>query len=597
MGQKVNPISLRLEQTNRHFDSCWFNDYNYTNLLNRDLKIQSYINLILKQIKYSSARFFIQNLPNKIKINIFFINPKNLRKSRAKGFQLRESSFNVKRKGGTRKKMEKNRNTQLELARKNCFLKNYKKQTINKAKLLNYLLVNSTNTASVVCFSEKKISYTKNKINLFLRYLLLKNFSLKFAVRFSKPHLDYQQKQDSLNFLNTTSLDWPLAVAGRATGKLQPSSFFQAKQIQYFLFSNLLKFKFLNNNNKLSLTTHFIKKKIYDHKNALQENISKSHLKFSSVSKQKYWENQHEKLEVSTFLPLAKVKKKQTSFYLDTLTQPNKKSLISEYGNAFSVKEKQKINTTKLDLFNLLCCSNHNSNSIFLNLMINNSLKNNYLFSSLVNNESLKKTHNNYNKKFQNFNNLTTSTFVAFQNTKKQGFLVDDLAPKGQGYQPKVDYQEINYSSNQSLEKMCKANEKKVLVLWNSSYKKHLESQLSNFFLSDVVLSFFKLSNEKQSAIFLAEEIVYYLEKRVSFLKIKNQILREINKNSFLKGLRITCSGRVGGRSKKAQRSKVQIIKYGQTSLHVFSSKIDFASKHAHTAFGLLGIKVWICYN
>ena len=93
------------------------------------------------------------------------------------------------------------------------------------------------------------------------------------------------------------------------------------------------------------------------------------------------------------------------------------------------------------------------------------------------------------------------------------------------------------------------------------------------------------------------EEIIYYLEKRVSFVKIKNQILREASKSSFVKGLRITCSGRVGGRSKKAQRSKVQIIKYGQTSLHVFSSKIDFASKPAHTAFGLLGIKVWICYN
>ena len=71
MGQKVNPISLRLQQTNRNFDSCWFNDHNYTHLLNRDIKIQSYINLVLKQLKYPSARFFIQNLPNKIKINVF----------------------------------------------------------------------------------------------------------------------------------------------------------------------------------------------------------------------------------------------------------------------------------------------------------------------------------------------------------------------------------------------------------------------------------------------------------------------------------------------------------------------------------------------
>ena len=55
MGQKVNPISLRLEQTNRHFDSCWFNDYNYTNLLNRDINIQSSQKCIRR---FSIERFF-----------------------------------------------------------------------------------------------------------------------------------------------------------------------------------------------------------------------------------------------------------------------------------------------------------------------------------------------------------------------------------------------------------------------------------------------------------------------------------------------------------------------------------------------------------
>ena len=91
MGQKINPISLRLEQTNRQFDSCWFNDYNYTNLINKDIKIKSYINLVLNQIKYSSARFFIQNLPNKTKVHVFFLNPKTLRKGVSRVFQLKDS--------------------------------------------------------------------------------------------------------------------------------------------------------------------------------------------------------------------------------------------------------------------------------------------------------------------------------------------------------------------------------------------------------------------------------------------------------------------------------------------------------------------------
>ena len=72
MAQKINPISLRLERTNRTIDSSWFNQCNYVNLLMKDLKIQWYINLILKKIKFCSARYSILHLPSKIKVNIFF---------------------------------------------------------------------------------------------------------------------------------------------------------------------------------------------------------------------------------------------------------------------------------------------------------------------------------------------------------------------------------------------------------------------------------------------------------------------------------------------------------------------------------------------
>ena len=66
---------------------------------------------------------------------------------------------------------------------------------------------------------------------------------------------------------------------------------------------------------------------------------------------------------------------------------------------------------------------------------------------------------------------------------------------------------------------------------------------------------------------------------------------------STIRGVRITCSGRVGGKSKKAQRAKIESLKYGQTSLHVFSAPIDFSCKTAHTSFGSVGVKVWICYQ
>ena len=95
----------------------------------------------------------------------------------------------------------------------------------------------------------------------------------------------------------------------------------------------------------------------------------------------------------------------------------------------------------------------------------------------------------------------------------------------------------------------------------------------------------------------MADEIVYFLEKRVPFRRIKAKISQHLSQNPKIRGLRITCSGRVGGKSKKAQRAKTECVKYGQTSLHVFSSQIDFASRTASTVFGSVGVKVWMSYN
>jgi len=36
MGQKVNPVSLRLQYTNRHFDNSWCSLFFYKNLILKD---------------------------------------------------------------------------------------------------------------------------------------------------------------------------------------------------------------------------------------------------------------------------------------------------------------------------------------------------------------------------------------------------------------------------------------------------------------------------------------------------------------------------------------------------------------------------------
>lgn len=129
-------------------------------------------------------------------------------------------------------------------------------------------------------------------------------------------------------------------------------------------------------------------------------------------------------------------------------------------------------------------------------------------------------------------------------------------------------------------------------------YRNHFENYLSSQ-LSNIDVQFYPFVSRQcwQSASFLADEIVYFLERRISFSRLRNRIARQASMQPFIRGIRITCSGRVGGKSKKAQRATQEFIKFGSTGGHVFENRIDFASTSAHTPFGLLGIKVWICYK
>ncbi len=106
-----------------------------------------------------------------------------------------------------------------------------------------------------------------------------------------------------------------------------------------------------------------------------------------------------------------------------------------------------------------------------------------------------------------------------------------------------------------------------------------------------------RIIQDIQNAEFLAREIVYLLQKRAAFRQVQSHILRQVTHSDIIRGIRISCSGRVGGRSKKAQKAKTQSVQWGESGLHVFSSKLDYASKSASTLFGKVGIKVWLCFK
>ena len=122
---------------------------------------------------------------------------------------------------------------------------------------------------------------------------------------------------------------------------------------------------------------------------------------------------------------------------------------------------------------------------------------------------------------------------------------------------------------------------------------KNIEYVLSKKIQSDTIIIPSKMTSRFQSAQFISEHIRQRLQENVSFRQIFKKLSQELKNDTNIQGIRVVCSGRLGG----VEMARVESKKYGQTSLHTFSSKIDYASSEAYTIFGLLGVKVWLCFK
>lgn len=56
-------------------------------------------------------------------------------------------------------------------------------------------------------------------------------------------------------------------------------------------------------------------------------------------------------------------------------------------------------------------------------------------------------------------------------------------------------------------------------------------------------------------------------------------------------GIKVQISGRLNG----AEMARSENYKEGRTPLHTFRANIDYALVEAHTTYGRIGVKVWIC--
>jgi small subunit ribosomal protein S3 len=108
----------------------------------------------------------------------------------------------------------------------------------------------------------------------------------------------------------------------------------------------------------------------------------------------------------------------------------------------------------------------------------------------------------------------------------------------------------------------------------------------------DLSLNILEIRRPELDSTLVAENIALQLEKRIAFRRaMKKSVVTAMRFGA--KGIRINCSGRLGG----AEIARMEWYREGRVPLHTIRADIDYGVAEAHTTFGIIGIKVWLFHG
>jgi small subunit ribosomal protein S3 len=116
-----------------------------------------------------------------------------------------------------------------------------------------------------------------------------------------------------------------------------------------------------------------------------------------------------------------------------------------------------------------------------------------------------------------------------------------------------------------------------------------LRGELASMTASEVHLNIVEVRKPEIDATLVAESIAQQLERRVAFRRAMKRAVQSALRLGAL-GIRINCSGRLGG----AEIARMEWYREGRVPLHTLRANIDYGTALASTAYGIIGLKVWI---
>jgi len=117
--------------------------------------------------------------------------------------------------------------------------------------------------------------------------------------------------------------------------------------------------------------------------------------------------------------------------------------------------------------------------------------------------------------------------------------------------------------------------------------KKELR-QLTN--KQDAQINISEVKRPELNAALVGQNICQQLKKKISYRRVINKAMQATMRMGA-NGIRINVAGRLGG----VEIARSEKYSDGSVPLHTLRANIDYALSEANTAYGIIGVKVWIC--
>lgn len=117
-----------------------------------------------------------------------------------------------------------------------------------------------------------------------------------------------------------------------------------------------------------------------------------------------------------------------------------------------------------------------------------------------------------------------------------------------------------------------------------------LKEEIKKLTGKEVQINIFEIKRPELDAKLVADSICRQIEGRISFRRAMKMAVAS-SMRMGAEGIKIQVAGRLNG----AEMARTEMKKDGRIPLHTFRADIDYCWSEAHTTYGRLGVKVWIC--